>query len=365
MTLVNTSYKEEDVKILLKDLSGLMKPLSAEEREKKIQSGTHYSEMLPLEYEPTAEYMQIYEQALVGLSAKTAQALAVLSEKLYNRHKGKFVIISLARAGLPIGILIKRYIKSVYNIDLPHYGISIIRGKGIDKNAMEYIYSKHSNEIDVNHFQFVDGWVGKGAISNILVEACNELKQNSNWQGISPDLAVLADPANTTELCGTHEDFLIPSACLNSTVSGLVSRTILNDKLIGANEFHGAVYFEHMKDSDRSYEFIDAVEEQIHKINQGLDLSNQGSNRTGLEVVKQLQEKYNIQDINFIKPGVGETTRVLLRRVPWKVLIDPKADRMELAHIITLCKDKQVPLEEVELGNYRACGIIKDMHADL
>lgn len=364
MTLVKTSYREEDVKILLKDLSGSMEPLSAEEREKKIQSGTHYSEMLPLEYEPTEEYMQIYNQALEGLSAKTAESLAVLSEMLYKRHGGKFVIISLARAGLPIGILIKRYIKSKYNIELPHYGISIIRGKGIDKNAMEYIYSKHSKKIGVAHFQFVDGWVGKGAISNILIEACNELRSDSKWHGISPELAVLADPANTTELCGTHEDFLIPSACLNSTVSGLVSRTILNDKLIAEDEFHGAVYFSHMEDSDRSYEFIDTVEHQMDKISLSENKTSTTA-KTGLEVVKDIQKKYDIQDINFIKPGVGETTRVLLRRVPWKVLINPKADKVELAHILTLCKDKHIPIEEVDLGNYRACGIIKDMHADL
>ncbi len=41
---------------------------------------------------------------------------------------------------------------------------------------------------------------------------------------------------------GTREDFLIPSACLNSTVSGLVSRTVLNDDLIGPADFHGAKF---------------------------------------------------------------------------------------------------------------------------
>ena len=32
---------------------------------------------------------------------------------------------------------------------------------------------------------------------------------------------------------------------------------------------------------------------------------------------------FNIKNINHIKPGVGdETTRVLLRRVPWKILVN-------------------------------------------
>lgn len=364
--LVRTSYAEEDVKILLKDLSGQMEAMSAEEREANIQNGVHYSEMLPLEYEPTTEYMKIYEQALEGLSDKTAEALACISEILYKKHKGTFVIVSLARAGLPVGILIKRYIKYKYNIDLPHYGISIIRGRGIDENAMEYIYNQHGKSIGVKHFQFVDGWVGKGAISNILIEACNKLNIKDNkWLGLSPELAVLADPSNTTKLCGTHEDFLIPSACLNSTVSGLVSRTILNDTLIGDNDFHGAVYFEHMEDADRSYEFIESVERYMRKYANNTFEEKDITGETGIETVRKLQSLYSIQDINFIKPGVGETTRVLLRRVPWKVLIDPRADREELAHILTLCKDKQVPIEEIQIGSYRACGIIKDLHADL
>ncbi len=48
---------------------------------------------------------------------------------------------------------------------------------------------------------------------------------------ISAELAVAADPANVTELCGTHEDILIPSSCFNCTVSGLISRTFLRDDI--------------------------------------------------------------------------------------------------------------------------------------
>ena len=54
-------------------------------------------------------------------------------------------------------------------------------------------------------------------------------------------------PANITELCGTHEDILIASSCLNSTVSGLISRTFLRNDIIGINDFHGAVYYEELE----------------------------------------------------------------------------------------------------------------------
>ena len=38
-----STYDPSDVEILLKDISDLVTPLGTEEREKRIQSGTHYS----------------------------------------------------------------------------------------------------------------------------------------------------------------------------------------------------------------------------------------------------------------------------------------------------------------------------------
>ncbi len=59
-----STYREDDVTILLKDISGMVTPLPTEEREKRIQQGTHYSEMLPVEYAPTEEYIKIYKDTL-------------------------------------------------------------------------------------------------------------------------------------------------------------------------------------------------------------------------------------------------------------------------------------------------------------
>ena len=43
---MRSSYSEEDVILLLKDITGLVEPQPAKVREKLIQSGKHYSEML-------------------------------------------------------------------------------------------------------------------------------------------------------------------------------------------------------------------------------------------------------------------------------------------------------------------------------
>ncbi len=125
------------------------------------------------------------------------------------------MLVSLARAGIPIGILVRHYIKKKYGYDVPHYSISIIRGRGIDENAMKYLLSHHLAE----QILFVDGWIGKGCDLRGIT------KDVAPYSGVSSELAVVADPANITELCGTHHDLLIPSSCLNCTVSGLISRT--------------------------------------------------------------------------------------------------------------------------------------------
>ena len=344
---MKSSYKEKDVVLLLKDITGLVKPQSTEEREKLIQSGKHYCEMLPIEYVPSEKYMEAYRDALKNYARQTAGAVGSLADKIISVKGRNIVLVSLARAGIPAGILIKRYLKWKYQINPAHYSISIIRGMGIDKNAVRYILQRHKPE----HILFVDGWIGKGAILNELEQAVKE------FADVSSELAVLADPAGITELCGTHEDLLIPSSCLNSTISGLISRTFFRWDIIGENDFHGAVYYENLKDVDLSYEFIYAIEAEFIKENREIKKT---FNNKGIDEVKQIAQDYNIGDINLIKPGIGETTRVLLRRVPWKVLIGEEfKNDAALEHIKRLADEKGVEIEYYPLKHYKSCGIIK------
>lgn len=344
---MRSSYRGDDVILLLKDITGQVEPQSTEERERLIQSGRHYCEMLPIEYVPSEKYMEAYQDALKNYAKPTAAAVGRLADKIMEQRGKDVVLVSLARAGIPIGILVKRYIKWKYLTDVMHYSISIIRGKGIDENAMNYILQRHEGK----NILFVDGWIGKGAILNELRKSVAEFEQ------VSPELAVAADPANISQLCGTHEDILIPSSCLNSTVSGLISRTFLRDDIIGNEDFHGAVYYGELKDSDLSYEFIDAIQKEFQRQSCVRETDIEGQ---GIDEVRKVAEEFDIDDINLVKPGIGETTRVLLRRVPWKILIsDQYRGDISLSHIIRLAEEKQVPIEFYPLVHYKACGIIK------
>lgn len=328
----------------------MVNPQPTEEREKLIQAGKHYCEMLPIEYVPSEKYMEIYKEALERYSLQTAQAVGRLSDIIIEKRGENIVLVSLARAGTPAGILVKHYIKQKYRLDIPHYSISIIRGRGIDKNAMKYLLQRYQP----GQLLFVDGWIGKGAISDELKK---DLKE---YPGIVPDIAVIADPANITELCGTHEDILIASSCLNSTVSGLISRTFLRNDIIGINDFHGAVYYEELEKSDLSYEFINTIESKFN-----FDNTIIKQNKIfgyGIDEVNIIANNFNITNINLIKPGIGETTRVLLRRVPWKVLADGKyINNNELTHILKLAKEKNIPVETYPMKHYKCCGIIRKM----
>ncbi len=346
---MNSSYRAEDVTLLLKDITGLVEPMSTREREAEIQRGRSYCEMLPQEYVPSEKYLEAYRQALQNETDRTAAAVRQCAERIYAAKGERVVLVSLARAGVPIGILLKWYLRERYGIDTPHYGISIIRGRGIDNNAMRYLLERHAPE----DLQFVDGWIGKGAI---LTELRRELAAYPN---VSAELAVLSDPAGLTELCGTHEDFLIPSSCLNCTVSGLVSRTFLRADLIGETDFHGAAYYGELRADDRSYEFLDTV---AARFSAAPSLSAVTLDHSGLEETQRIARHFGVSDINLVKPGIGEATRVLLRRLPWKLLVrEDVQDDPALCHLYQLAQEKGVPVEPYPLKNYKACGIIRQL----
>lgn len=79
-----SSYNPNDAIFLLKDISDLMKESSTETREQAIQAGTHYSEMLPMEYKPSKAYMDLFFSSLQQYKHKLAIAVGLSPNKLYR-----------------------------------------------------------------------------------------------------------------------------------------------------------------------------------------------------------------------------------------------------------------------------------------
>lgn len=356
------SYHEGDVEFLMTPIT--LDPIDVAEKERRIQSGQfHYSEMLSPEHAPDAAYMEAYQAALAANGTTLARHINVLADNIVRKDwvKGNALqpgaIISLARAGTPIGILLSRALRR-RGLLVAHYSISIIRGRGIDLNALRYIQKRHSDVV------FVDGWTGKGAIAT-------ELKGENGPKaiGFEPRLVVVADPAGVADLAATGEDYVIPSGILNGVVSGLISRSVLNDQ-IEPHEFHGCVMLDHLKAHDVSQAFIETIDAQAkaqanhlsnaddHGVSEETRERLRGDCQAMLELVKA---KYGITNINRIKPGIAEATRAVLRRVPDRLLIRDEQDPA-VAHLMLLARQKDVRIEGLPgVSGYRAVAIIADM----
>lgn len=350
-----SSYTADEVGWLLQDLSDVTLEAPTEEREEAIQrGGAHYAESLPVEYQPSEQYQALFHSALRTSASRIARAVGTVTETVLAERSPRPVLVSLARAGTPVGVLMRRWALHAHGLELPHYTLSIVRGRGIDTTALRWLADRH----DPADVVFVDGWTGKGAITRELAQAL------ADFPGFDPRIAVLADPGGCVETYGTRDDFLIPSACLNSTVSGLISRTVLRDDLVGPDDFHGAKFYRDLASADVSRAFLDAVSARFDDVAaevaaeaKELAAADRAPTWEGWAAVERISEEYGIHDVNLVKPGVGETTRVLLRRVPWKILARQGAGA-DLDHVRLLAEQRGVPVEEVDELPYTCVGLI-------
>lgn len=364
------SYAADEVTWLLKDLSHVALEGEREQRERAIQSGeAHYAESLPTEYRPDDAYRTLYGEQLEAVADRVASAVVTVSELSRRvRRRDDLVIVSLARAGTPIGVLMRRW-AATRGWDWPHHAVSIVRDRGIDLTAMRWLADRY----DPARVLVVDGWTGKGAIARefaAAVAATNTALGLSAEDGFRTDLAVLADPGECVELYGTRDDFLIPSACLNSTVSGLVSRTVLNAELIGPHDFHGAKFYAELAPEDVSGAYLDAVAAHLAAVEDDavaeadrLLAADRSPTWAGWAAAEKLQAEHGLPSVNLVKPGVGETTRVLLRRVPWQVVVAPEREA-DLRHVRLLAAERGVPVVEQPGLPYSCVGIIRPTEQD-
>ncbi len=350
------SYHPADVTFLLKPVT--MPFIDVTQKEREIQSGRkHYSEMLAPERPPAAEYMAVFREAFATNRARVGRDVAALAKAIAARPGPETVLISLARAGTPIGVLLNRTLLRLGR-QVKHYSISIIRDRGLDLVAMQTILARHP----AADLVFVDGWTGKGAIGRELAHSlANHLPQLRD-----APLCVLSDLAGVADLAASDEDYVVPSAILNGVISGLVSRTILSTDLISDDDYHGCVILSDLTGEDLSRWYID---QQMVDIIAALDAATaaewsdaqrQQAAITSRSFVSEMLRRTGIEDINRVKPGIGEATRALLRRVPERLFVRQPQEQ-EVKHLMTLAAQKGIVAEIDPALPYRACAIIKTM----
>ena len=346
------SYDPEDVHILLKP--AFVPVLDVARKEALIQSGArHYSEMLSPEELPDGRYVELYEAALRRNAATLRGDVEELARALAARPEtsATCVLMSLARAGTPIGVLLRRALSRL-GVECHHYSISIIRGRGIDRNALRHVHARHGSANSV----FVDGWTGKGAIKSELESALAD-----DPLGFEPFLAVVADPAGRADLAATTDDYVIPSGLLNGIVSGLISRSVLSHEHVGPDDFHACVHQTDRTAHDRTREFVAAIEAATPRRRDEGCWSVHAAREAAAEsrtLVARMVAERSLADVNRIKPGIAEATRAVLRRVPECIMVREATDP-EVRHLILLGERAGVPVLQRELGRYRAMTIIR------
>ncbi len=395
------SYDAGDVEFLLQPQQ--IQTVSIAEKERLISSGQHYGTLLGSETPPTELYQELFWATLERNQAQVAKDVLTLARYLQSQQKT--VLVSLARGGTPIGILLKRTL-ALLGVEAAHYSVSIIRDHGIDFVALEFILGRHT---DLS-LAFIDGWTGKGVIARELKQSIEAFNAAHHSQ-ISSDLHVLCDPSGVSATAATRLDYLLPNAMLNATVSGLVSRSFLS-----SHGFHGVMELLDLGQFDVSKQYIESIMQTIKMSpeikfpkqahlpqdtvfrredplltlkthltgwvacglpvrendaklpNQAVIFRPSTSLETDTQVIhadvnqqkkviailESIAAQYNVS-LDLVKPGVGEATRVLLRRQPKLLLLKARIpDTLHLENLATnLC-----PIIEIDIP-YAAIAVIQ------
>lgn len=357
------SYAPEDVTFLL--TPARIEPTPTAEKERLIQSGArHYSELLAVERVPGDAYLALYRQALEANGDRMAADVARLARTLHERWPaGEIVLVSLARAGTPPGVLLRRALARLRPAAPRHYSVSIIRDRGIDAAALDHVRARH----DERRIVFVDGWTGKGAISRELRRSVAAYNARRGAR-VPARLAVLADLAGAADMAATAEDYLVPSSVLNAVISGLVSRTVLRGELVGPGDFHACRYYAEWAGHDLSRAFVDRVSARAAAFladGCASPVRWDGARRRVLRrrsraFVAAMMARYGVRDENRVKPGIGESARALLRRLPDRLLLqDARGD--DVRPLLHLAHEAGVPVETHPNLPYRATVIIQTL----
>jgi uracil phosphoribosyltransferase len=354
------SYSSEDCLFLLKKIEPNF--YTVEDKERLIQTGQlHYSQMVSQESKPSFEYEQLFYSLTSQYKQQLADEILKLSFLISKNIKQDICIVSLVRAGTPIGVLVNKGLNQYSAFNSVHYSISIVRDKGIDVNALDYLI--FDLKISPQSIVFIDGWTAKGIITKELKQAIQAYNKSRNVN-ISDDLYVVSDIGGTADYSVTVNDYTIPSALMNSTVSGLISRSVINDQ-IGKDDFHGCISYEHLEKHDQSNWFVDEIsscfsESQFQAFDVTTSEQRDSRYQKTQQYILELMRKFNVSDINRIKPGIAEATRVMLRRVPDLLIINDD-DNPDIQHLLRIAEEKNINtviLPELPFG---ACALIKDV----
>lgn len=350
------SFQPDDVTVLLDPV--VPDYLSTEERKALIAAGKHYNELLSREAEPDEFYFKLFQEQVVRL----AEPMACLFKRLglsiiiaSTIRQVSPVLVSLVRAGTPTGVVLRRSL-ALMGMDAPHYTVSIVQGKGFDVAAIRHILAQGYKP---EQLFFIDGWTGKGAVRRELSTALKSL--SAELGTFHDELFVLSDIAGVADHAATREDVLIPSALLSGPVSGLISRTLYRGE--DEQRFHGAAVLDYLAPYDRSLWFVEVMAEAVRAL-----LAKQYATIEYLAPATEAADamanfmniamkRLGVTDPSRIKPGIGEASRLFLRKTPTALIVaDP--EHPDVKHLLALAHQHSVPVHHWPDIKLKACAVM-------
>jgi hypothetical protein len=342
--MIPHSYTHEQVICLLSPYRGDL--LSVTDKEQRLKAGDYYGDLLSAEELPQPDYLRLFDHQMATLAGKLAPYVLRLADRVNaDRPSGPLALVSLARAGTPIGVVLADLLRHRHGRTVTHYTASVIHKYGFDPHALAYLLDRHAPQ----DLLFLDGWVSQGRITRALQDTLAPVA------GVDSTLYCLSDPSGIQDATATRKDLLLPSAVLNAAVSGLMSRTVHNP-----DGFDFSAHYPDHAPVDRTQAFVaDMLAAVAVCPGPATEPVLPGALQRPLaqaQIQAWCTEHHTTAD--RIKAGIGEVSRSLLRRTPSLVAVDRGA-LDEAAHLQYLADQHGVPLQVTDLaGPYRAFSIL-------
>ena len=354
--MIVSSFPKEEGIFLLKNLTGQIKLLDFKEKIEYLESGGKSYNIICRENNRTKEELEYIRKLINTQAPLVAQKTAIMSEKIFVHKKRRPVLVSLARGGIPYGVLCRRYLKKYHQYEAPHYVVSLVRGVGLDENAIQFILRRHEDKDII----FIDGWTGSGYLNGQLKQYVNILNHKYGTH-IVPDVAVVADLAEVCSISGTTEDIFLPSACLNAEVSGLISNICINEKYTGTKDFHGCVFMNDMKTSDLSMYYVNAISAAFQRVESScIKTLRKGSgntcsiyNSSRIKLLEQLE----LSNDTIIRLGIGESFRALFRQ-PLACIVVNNENDPDVKYLLESAVEKNIEVIHADLGKYKGAAVL-------
>lgn len=314
------------------------------------------------EYQPSEAYLKFFYNAFAQNRRRLAQDTLSLARQLVLKTRGgrPKVLVSLARAGIPVGVLLKRTLQEHLKVDIEHYSVSLLREEGLDEQALLHILQQ--NDALGRDITFVDGWTATGTVARALWQGISQFNRRHKTQ-ISPDLHVIADLAGIATIAATTDDYLMPSALLNATISGLVSRP-WHDEI--TEQFFSCYYFQHRQAEDLSQWYVDQLMAEIQQLERTPPCIEPDvrirQQETSQFFIEEIIETYQLQSIDQFKPGLGESTRLLLQGAakPDRLLVRNRRSS-DVEGLLLLANEQGVTVTEMVAMPYKAALIMQPL----